>query len=445
MSVVTKAIGLVKKAKHRFADEIKKYTPVYMSPVRRIEKVALSERVCAMTFDDGPCRLSANPKKSDEPLTLVLAKTLEKYGAKGTFDVIGDTSANYPDKPGKEGTAFWGGTQFDHYPDFEKDMDGGVANCPELVERLIEGGHEITNHTYSHVLFGPKALIYKKRKTLSGISECIEDLDRLHILMRDKFGYNMRLSRPPHYVDKTRDGFSSYDAYAALGYQYMAASFDGAGWLPGPCYESEVAAMVNPIKRALEADPDYFSGQIIFQKDGFNMLRRSPVADGLDEQLRLLCENGYKVVTVSELLERSPFLDLGPNDRYFASAKKLLEKGFCVCYRDNSVRVDAPMTRGELAMFVYGCTAAKDRIDLAKSGNRVALDVGARHPYAAAILKALCDETMSLCGLKFRPDRALSANELREFCRAYFAEDVEVEDGVLTHGKVIEILAGLCK
>ena len=100
MSLMTKAIGTAKKVKHRFQDQIRARTPVYLSPVRRIEQVALGERVCAMTFDDGPCRLPANPDGfGGKPLTLVMAETLEKYGAAGSFDVVGDTSGNYPDQP----------------------------------------------------------------------------------------------------------------------------------------------------------------------------------------------------------------------------------------------------------------------------------------------------------------------------------------------------------
>ena len=79
-------------------------TPVFLSPVRRIERLAVSARVCAMVFDDGPCRLPASPDRfRGKPLTLVLAETLERYGARGTFNVIGDTSGCYPDKPGPAG------------------------------------------------------------------------------------------------------------------------------------------------------------------------------------------------------------------------------------------------------------------------------------------------------------------------------------------------------
>ncbi len=220
MSLVTKAIGCAKRLKHRFQDEIKARTPVYLSPVRRIERVALKERVVAMTFDDGPCALPANPPRDgDKPLTLCILETLEKYGARGTFDVVGDTSKNYPDTVGREGTAAWGGVKFDHYPDFEKDAFGGVKACPQLTAKILEGGHEITSHTWAHVLFGPKPLIYGNRDPLKNIDEVIADLKKMDDHMRENYGYNIRLSRPPHYVDKTYDGLSSYDAYAVMGYQ----------------------------------------------------------------------------------------------------------------------------------------------------------------------------------------------------------------------------------
>ena len=138
MSAVTKAIGLAKKLKHRYQDEIRARTPVYLSPVRRIERVSLPQRVCAMTFDDGPCRLPANPSSDGKPLTLSLLESLEAFGAHGTFDIVGDTSENYPDKPGKEGSASWGGIRYDHYPDIHKDADGGAVHCPELVQRILE-------------------------------------------------------------------------------------------------------------------------------------------------------------------------------------------------------------------------------------------------------------------------------------------------------------------
>ena len=47
MSAVTKAIGLAKKLKHRYQDELRARTPVYLSPVRRIEQVRLPKRIAS--------------------------------------------------------------------------------------------------------------------------------------------------------------------------------------------------------------------------------------------------------------------------------------------------------------------------------------------------------------------------------------------------------------
>ncbi len=420
MSLVTKAIGVAKKVKHRYEDRLRERMPVYLSPVRRIERVATGERVCAMTFDDGPCRLQANPDKFDgKPLTLVLIEELEQYGAKGVFDVVGDTSGNYPDRAGKHGSATWGGIAYDHYPDFKKDADGGVVHCPELVKRILSGGHEITSHTYSHVLFGKKNLVYNSRKTMTGLEPVTEDLRRLHKLMHDKYDYDIRLSRPPHYVDGIAGGFTSYDAYAALGYQYLAASFDGAGWLPLQSYESEVEATWRPIEQSLQASPDYFCGQIIFQKDGYNMARRSPIADGLPKALELLTKAGYKIVTVSQLLSISPFRDIPQTDERARAAKLLLERGWCPAYRDNTLRVGNVLTRGELAMTAFGWKGAERRVRLIRGENRLTFsDVKPQHPYSGALELAAETGCLDAPQGRVRPDDLVTANELATFLEA---------------------------
>ena len=161
----------------------------------------------------------------------------------------------------------------------------------------------------------------------------------------------------PHYVDKMAGGFTSYDVYERMGYQYMAASFDGAGWLPSThedpeaALQAEINAMVEPMRKALEKDPDFFCGQIIFQKDGYNMAKRTPVAFALGKQLALLKEYGYRVVSVGELMEESPFTDVGRDDPLFEKLVALA-KTRAIVFTDNKLRLDDKMTVGELAMLL---------------------------------------------------------------------------------------------
>lgn len=265
----------------------------YVGYTRRIERVQTTRRICAMTFDDGPMGLPASPDRFDgRALTDVLLDTLAQYGARGSFDVIGDTSANYPDEAGKLGSAAWGGVRFDHYPDIHCDEQGGAEHNDRLIRRMLAEGHQITNHSYRHILFGKKPFVYGAREYLPDFDAAVEDLGRLHALMQTRYGYTMTLARPPHYVDKMTGGFTSYDVYDHMGYQYMAASFDGAGWLPS-------------------TDPD-------------------PEA---------------------ALQAESPFADVGREEPLFDRLTALAEQR-AIVFSDNRLRLDDPMTVGELAMLL---------------------------------------------------------------------------------------------
>lgn len=368
-------VRLGKKVKH-FAKSVLLPEPkCCVTYCRRIERVKTTERICAMTFDDGPMGLPASPDLFDgRCLTDVLLDTLSEFNAKGTFDVIGITADNYPDAAGAPGTPAWGGTAYDHYPAFEKDSFGGAVNCPQLMERIIREGHQITNHGYRHILFGKKSFVYGKRHTLGSLDKVLEDLEALDRLLRGQYGYPMTMSRPPHYVDRIDKNFTSYDAYEKLGYLYLAASFDGAGWLPAKSadpVQAEIDEMVEPMRKKLEEDPDFFCGQIIFQKDGYNMALRTPVAVGLRKQLELLDAAGYRVVTVQELLKRSPFTDVGAEDPDFEAFRRLIDQGRAVAYSDNTLRPDMPMTCGEFAMLAAPRSAAvDDRLAKLRAGDR---------------------------------------------------------------------------
>lgn len=335
------------------AKKIKKFlrpAPAFISFSRRINYVKTNRRICAMTFDDGPMLLPASPDRfSGKPLTEILLDMLDKFGAKGTFDIIGSTAENYPDKAGAVGSPTWGGTKFDHYPDFGADDMGGALRSDEYIRRMLDGGHTLSNHGYRHIIFGKKPFVYGAREYLDGIDEVVDDTKKLNDYIFEHYGYKITMGRPPHYVDKIGGGFKSYDAYSFLGMNYLGASYDGGGWLPENTVERETEAMILPMKRALEENPDFFCGKIIFQKDGYNMAKRTPVAFALEKQLELLYKYGYTVVGVDTLLEHSRFSDISPEHPLYRKLCKLSDDK-PTAFSDNCVRLEKNMTKGEFAL-----------------------------------------------------------------------------------------------
>lgn len=383
MSVYTTARNLNQSIKNYKKERAGRY----LSPVRRLERfqVPEQERILAMTFDDGPMNLPPKPLKPPfegaQSLTGVLIDILNSHHGQGTFNVVGSTAENYPDRIGQLHKATWGGVKHDHYPGFQEDDHGGALKHPELIRRLIEGGHQLSNHGYRHMLFGPNALIYGKREFLKNIDEVTGDLTRLHDLMVYEFDYGMTMSRPPHYIDRISDGFNAYDAYMLMGYDYLAASFDGGGWLPScGSFDEDVRRMVVPIEQALRQDGKVLNGQIIFQKDGYNMSMETPVAYALDAQMRRLTQEGYRVVTVDRLKSMYPFADFSDKDKGFEIARDLDAKGYVVGYRNNAFKPDQVLTIGEMFMMTLTRTDCAQALREVMSQAKM-LKGYRRHPY----------------------------------------------------------------
>ncbi len=318
-------------------------------PTRRVDKVAPipGKRVAAITFDDGPCAGPAKP--GSEPVTESILKILSDYRAKGTFDIIGTTAPKYPDIKGENGGPYWNGVKYDHYPEFRADNLAGAVNQPDLVKQIVQEGHELSNHGFTHAPFGPCRYPYASRKYLSGYDAVLWELESLHQLVFQETGYRMRLGRPAHYIDKTSDGRDAYDAYRAMRYIYLGASFDGGGWMASAgSFSRDVDDMVKPMEALLAEDPDSLNGAIIFHKDGYNMSAKCPAVRGLGRQLELLSKYQYDIVTVSELCSMSQFTDIGPGHPLYKPAESLLKSGYVVTYADNCVRPEEKLTVKQL-------------------------------------------------------------------------------------------------
>lgn len=416
--------------------------PGLISPVRRIARLATEERLCAMTFSDGPCALPARPDNyRGKALTLVLAETLERFSARGTFLVVGDTSGNYPDRPGRPGTRGWNGKVYDHFPAYERDGQGGAVNCGELISRLLAGGHELAGCSYAHVPYGrvPRG----KRGHIRDLERVLRDLERLHHVLKDEWDFSLRLARPPQESAYLPGGFDCCDAFALMGYQYLSGSFPGEGCRPLRSYGAEVASAWRPMERLLLEDPDGMRGQIVSARDGFDPWGRSPAAEALEKQLTLLTDLGYRVVTASELIARAPFADEGPRTDVGRAAKDLLRRGWCPACRDNTIRKDAALRRGDLAMMAFGWETVRRRVALIRSGKAPFRDMGPRHPYAAAAERAAATGAMTADGGRFRPDQAVTVFDLQRFCDVRLGRSVFPAKESFTRGEAILLLDSL--
>jgi peptidoglycan-N-acetylglucosamine deacetylase len=197
-----------------------------------VPRVETSERVVALTFDDGP---------TTEATSQVLS-VLRERGVKATFFVIG----------------------------------GELEQHPELGQRIVQEGHELGNHSYSH-----ERMVFK---TPSFIREEIERSDQL---IRDT-GYQGPIQFRPPYGKKL----------VLLPYYLNKTHRKSIMWDIEPDSDPDVSQDADKIVAEVlsQARP----GSIILlhvmyknRKPSLNAV--SGIIDGLRQQ-------GYKFKTISELL-----------------------------------------------------------------------------------------------------------------------------------------------
>lgn len=113
--------------------------------IKSICRMRINEKIVYLTFDDGP----------DPIQTPKILEVLKEYGAVATFFCIGEK----------------------------------VENHPELVRRILEDGHRVGNHSYSH---SRKFPIFSLNKMLSDLTLCDSALDKIdpnrEKLFRPPFG-----------------------------------------------------------------------------------------------------------------------------------------------------------------------------------------------------------------------------------------------------------------
>ena len=91
-----------------------------------------TERVVALTFDDGP----------NEVTTPRVLDVLKRYGVQATFFVVGQSAEQYP----------------------------------EIVQRIVSEGHTVANHTYSHKALFPLSSAQSVKEELQRCNDAIASI-----------------------------------------------------------------------------------------------------------------------------------------------------------------------------------------------------------------------------------------------------------------------------
>ncbi|SDI25954.1 polysaccharide deacetylase family protein [Natribacillus halophilus] len=193
------------------------------------------ERNVALTFDDGP----------DDVVTPAVLDKLNEYDIEATFFLIGER----------------------------------VEAHPEVVERILDEGHVVANHSWNHPEF--PEISYEDAE---------QQINRTETALQDVTGEEVRLFRPP-YGAQTEDHVQIMDE---LDYSNIIWSQDSLDWK-----DLEVEEVADNIL----SDISY--GAIVLQHsaglEGDEGLMVT--VDALDKVIPALQEDDVEFVTVDELLD----------------------------------------------------------------------------------------------------------------------------------------------
>lgn len=149
---------------------------------------------------------------------------------------------------------------------------------PEVVHEVAAQGHEIGNHTYTHPF-------------LSKITqaECENELNQTEKRLVDMIGIKPKTFRPPYFdYNDTVVSLAEEMGYSIIGAQNMEAR----DW--------EQPGAEHIIEHSLK---QFKNGSILLFHDGFG--DRSQTVEAVKVLAREAFKQGYKLVTVSELLEQN--------------------------------------------------------------------------------------------------------------------------------------------
>jgi peptidoglycan/xylan/chitin deacetylase (PgdA/CDA1 family) len=213
-----------------------------------VSGVKTTEKLIALTFDDGPTALYT-------PLVL---DTLAQHKVRATFFMIGEQ----------------------------------VLAHPNLTRQVAEAGHAIGNHTFRH-----PALVGL------GVGAVADEMRRCQRALRDHANVNTRFMRPPFGLRDT----TAHWVLRGLGYQIINWSVSGDDWRADATAESianTVLSAAQPGSIVLLHDGcGAVPGQIAANDSGTD---RTPTVQALPHIILSLRKIGYRFVTLPQLWQAGP-------------------------------------------------------------------------------------------------------------------------------------------
>lgn len=215
-----------------------------------IRRTGYRPGLLALTFDDGP----------DDVYTPQILDELDRLGVKGTFFLVGQNVERYP----------------------------------EVVRRIYEDGHEIGNHTFSHPNMGA---VSRRRGTL--------ELNATLRAIQATTGHSTTLFRVPYNLDAEPGNVEEARALvlaSSLGYVTVGEQLDPQDWnlwKTGGAGQRMERAAVDLVTTMLYQARTVHGNVILLHSAGGD---RSRTVMALAEVVPLLRREGFRFVTVSELL-----------------------------------------------------------------------------------------------------------------------------------------------
>lgn len=200
---------------------------------------ARDDKVIALTFDDGP----------DPTYTPKILDVLAEKNVKATFFVVGSS---------------------------------GVINS-DILRRTYREGHDIGNHTFTHVNSSEVSAEYLKF-----------ELNATQRLFEASLGIRTRLFRPPYGADlepQTIDAAEALRTSGSLNYLTIGMNIDPKDWMR-PLAKQIVAKAVDGARRG--------QGNVMLLHDAGGV--RAPTVAALPQIIDTLRAEGYRFVTIHELL-----------------------------------------------------------------------------------------------------------------------------------------------